>query len=156
MHSNFVNFGHKMIKLKSTYGHNYNYSPLSNSMRELTQATKLESSIRLYESLNLSKKLPYKTFSGSTTCQVNLKPLELQYELKIDPAKSYFLNWVEVGYLINFFEWRDYPRNQPFIGPDKRLYKIEPNPLGNKEGNQEDLSKLLREADDLLFSIDTL
>ena len=72
-------------------------------MRELTQATKLESSIRLYESLNLSKKLPYKTFSRSTTCQVNLKPLELQYELEIDPAKSYFVNWVEVGYLINFF-----------------------------------------------------
>ena len=76
--------------------------------------------------------------------------------MKIDPAKSYFLNWVEVGYLINFFEWRDYPRNQPFIGPDKRSYKIEPNPLGNKEGNQEDLSKLLSEADDLLFSDDTL
>ena len=65
-------------------------------------------------------------------------------------------NWQEVGCLINFFEWRDYPRNQPFIGPDKHLYKIEPNPLGNKEGNQEDLSKLLREADDLLFSNDTL
>ena len=76
--------------------------------------------------------------------------------MKIDPAKSYSLNWVEVGCLINFFEWRDYPRNQPFIGPDKRSYKIEPNPLGNKEGNQEDLSKLLREADDLLFSNDTL
>ena len=125
-------------------------------MRELTQATKLESSIRLYESLNLSKTLPYKTFSRSTTCQVNLKPLELQYELEIDPAKSYFVNWVEVGYLINFFEWRDYPRNHPFIGPDKRSYKIEPNPLGNKEGNQEDLSKLLSEADDLLLSDDTL
>ena len=135
---------------------NHNYSPLSNSMREVTQATKLESSIRLYESLNLSKTLPYKTFSRSTTCQVNLKPLELQYELEIDPAKSYFVNWVEVGYLINFFEWRDYPRNQPFIGPNKRSYKIESNPLGNKEGNQEDLSKLLSEADDLLFSDDTL
>ena len=125
-------------------------------MMELTQATTLELSIKLYESLNLSQKLPHKTFSSSTSCKVNLKPLELQYELKIDPAKSYFLNWVEVGYLINFFEWRDYPRNQPFIGPDKRSYKIEPNPLGNKEGNQEDLSKLLSEADDLLFSDDTL
>ena len=135
---------------------NHNYSILSNSMRELTQATKLESSIKLYESLNLSQKLPYKTFSSSTTCKVNLKPLELQYELKIDPAKSYFLNWVEVGYLINFFEWRDYPRNQPFVGPDKCLYKIESKPLGNKEENLEDLSKLLHEADDLLFSTDTL
>ena len=125
-------------------------------MRELTQATKLESSIRLYESLNLSKKLPYKTFSSSTSCTVNLKPLELQYELKIDPAESYFLIWKEVGCLINFFEWRDYPRNQPFVGPDNRLYKIESNPLGNKEENQEDLSKLLQEADDLLFSNHTL
>ena len=135
---------------------NYNYLTLSNSMKEFTQATKLESSIKLYESLSLSQKLPYKTFTSSTTCKVNLKPLELQYELKINPAKSYSLKWVEVGCLINFFEWRDYPRNQPFIGPDKRLYKIEPNPLGNKEGNQEDLSKLLSEADDLLFSDDTL
>ena len=143
-----------MPKYNKKFSHNY--STLSNSMRELTQATKLESSIKLYESLSLSQKLPYKTFTSSTTCKVILKPLELQYELKINPAKSYSLKWVEVGCLINFYEWRDYPRNQPFIGPDKRLYKIEPNPLGNKEGNQEDLSKLLREADDLLFSNDTL
>ena len=135
---------------------NYNYPTLSNPMREFTQATKLESSIKLYESLSLSQKLPYKTFTSSTTCKVILKPLELQYELKINSAKSYSLKWVEVGCLINFYEWRDYPRNQPFIGPDKRLYKIEPNPLGNKEENQEDLSNLLREADDLLFSNDTL
>ena len=143
-----------MPKYNKKFSHNY--STLSNSMRELTQATKLESSIKLYESLNLSQKLPYKTFTSSTTCKVNLKPLELQYELKINPAKSYSLKWVEVGCLINFYEWRDYPRNQPFIGPDKRLYKIESNPLGNKEENQEDLSNLLREADDLLFSNDTL
>ena len=143
-----------MPKYNKKFSHNY--STLSNSMRELTQATKLESSIKLYESLSLSQKLPYKTFTSSTTCKVILKPLELQYELKINPAKSYSLKWVEVGYLINFYEWRDYPRNQPFIGPDKRLYKIEPNPLGNKEENQEDLSNLLREADDLLFSNDTL
>ena len=143
-----------MPKYNKNFSHNY--STLSNSMRELTQATKLESSIKLYESLSLSQKLPYKTFTSSTTCKVILKPLELQYELKINPAKSYLLKWVEVGCLINFYEWRDYPRNQPFIGPDKRLYKIEPNPLGNKEENQEDLSNLLREADDLLFSNDTL
>ena len=143
-----------MPKYNKKFSHNY--STLSNSMRELTQATKLESSIKLYESLSLSQKLPYKTFTSSTTCKVILKPLELQYELKINPAKSYSLKWVEVGCLINFYEWRDYPRNQPFIGPDKRLYKIEPNPLGNKEENQEDLSNLLREADNLLFSNDTL
>ena len=143
-----------MPKYNKKFSHNY--STLSNSMRELTQATKLESSIKLYESLSLSQKLPYKTFTSSTTCKVILKPLELQYELKINPAKSYSLKWVEVGCLINFYEWRDYPRSQPFIGPDKRLYKIEPNPLGNKEENQEDLSNLLREADNLLFSNDTL
>ena len=143
-----------MPKYNKKFSHNY--STLSNSMRELTQATKLESSIKLYESLNLSQKLPYKTFTSSTTCKVILKPLELQYELKINPAKSYSLKWVEVGCLFNFYEWKNYPRNQPFIGPDNRLYKIEPNPLGNKEENQEDLSNLLREADDLLFSNDTL
>ena len=143
-----------MPKYSKRFSHNY--SILSNSMRELTQATTLELSIKLYESLNLSQKLPYKTFSSSTSCKVNLKPLELQYELKIDPAKSYSLIWSEVGCLINFFEWRDYPRNQPFVGPDNRLYKIESNPLGSKEENQEDLSKLLQEADDLLFSNHTL
>ena len=125
-------------------------------MMELSQATTLESSIKLYESLNLSKKLPYKTFSSSISCKVDLKSLENQYELKVDPTKSYSLIWQEVGCLINFFEWRDYPRNQPFVGPDKRIYKIESNPLGNKEENQEDLSKLLQEADDLLFSTHTL
>ena len=135
---------------------NYNYPTLSNSMREFTQATKLESSIRLYESLSLSQKLSYKAFTNSTTCKVILKPLELQYELKINPATSYSLKWVEVGYLFNFYEWKNYPRNQPFIGPDNRLYKIEPNPLGNKEEDQENLSNLLREADDLLLSNDTL
>ena len=135
---------------------NHNYSILSNSMRELTQATKLESSIRLYESLNLSKKLPYKTFSSSISCKVDLKSLENQYELKVDPTKSYSIIWQEVGCLINFIDWKDFPRDQPFVGPDKRIYKIESNPLGNKEETQEDLSKLLQEADDLLFSDHTL
>ena len=134
---------------------NHNYSTFSNSMRELTQATKLESSIRLYESLSLSQTLSYKAFTNSTTCKVILKPLELQYKMEINPTKSYSLKWVEVGCLINFYEWRDYPRNQPFIGPDNRLYKIEPNPLGNKEEDQENLSNLLHEADDLLLSNDT-
>ena len=97
---------------------NYNYPTLSNSMREFTQATKLESSIRLYESLSLSQKLSYKAFTNSTTCNVILKPLELQYKMKINPTTSYSLKWVEVGYLFNFYEWKNYPRNQPFIGPD--------------------------------------
>ena len=123
---------------------------------ELCQATALESTIKLYESLNLSKKLSYKTFSSSVSCKVDLRLLESQYELKVDPTKSYSIIWQEVGCLINFIDWKDYPRDQPFVGPDKQIYKIESNPLGNKEETQEDLSKLLQEADDLLFSDHTL
>ena len=143
-----------MPKYSKRFSHNY--SILSNSMRELTQATTLESSIKLYESLNLSQKLPYKTFSSSISCKVDLKPLESQYELKVDPTKGYSIVWREIGCLINFIDWKDYPRDQPFVGPDKRIYKIESNSLGNKEETQEDLSKLLQEADDLLFSDHTL
>ena len=125
-------------------------------MMELCQATALESTIRLYESLNLSKQLSYKAFSSSVSCKVDLRPLESQYELKVDPTKSYSIIWREIGCLINFIDWKDYPRDQPFVGPDRQIYKIESNPLGNKEETQEDLSKLLQEADDLLFSDHTL
>ena len=118
---------------------NYNYLTLSNSMKEFTQATKLESSIRIYESLNLSQKLSYKEFTNSTSCKVTLKPLELQYKMEINPTKSYSLKWIEVGYLFNFLEWKNYPRNQPFVGPDSQLYKIEPKPPGNKEEDQKKL-----------------
>ena len=87
---------------------------------------------------------------------MDLRPLESQYELKVDPTKSYSIIWREIGCLINFIDWKDYPRDQPFVGPDRQIYKIESNPLGNKEETQEDLSKLLQEADDLLFSDHTL
>ena len=67
----------------------HHYSKLPNVMKELTQATKLESSLRAYESLNHSKKLTYQEFTNSTSCKVALKPLELQYKLKLNPTKSY-------------------------------------------------------------------
>ena len=109
-------------------------------MKEFSQANKLETSLKVYESLNLSQKLTYKEFTKSTSCKVTLKPLKLQYKMDINPTKSYSLKWIEVGYLVNFSEWKYYPRNHPFIGPDSRLYKIEPNPPGNKEEDQKNLS----------------
>ena len=82
----------------------HNYFTLPNTMKELTQATKLELSLRAYESLNLSQKLTYQEFTNSTSCKVALKPLELQYKLKLKPTKSYLLKWIEVGYLFNLSE----------------------------------------------------
>ena len=87
-------------------------------MKELTQATKFELSLRAYESLNLSKKLTYQEFTNSTSFKVALKPLELQYKLKLNPTKSYLLIWNEAGYLCNFSEWKYYPRDHPFVSPD--------------------------------------
>ena len=117
----------------------YSYLTLPNSMKEFSQANKLETSLKVYESLNLSQKLTYKEFTKSTSCKVTLKPLELQYKMDINPTKSYSLKWIEVGYLFNFSEWKNYPRNQPFVGPHSWLYKIESKPPENKEGNQKDL-----------------
>ena len=77
----------------------HNYLTLPNTMKELTQANKLEFSLRAYESLNLSKKLTYQEFTNSTSCKVALKPLELQYKLKLNPTKSYLLKWIEAGYI---------------------------------------------------------
>ena len=128
----------------------------SDSMMGLCQTTALEPTIRLYKSLNLNRHLSYKTFSSSISCKVDLRPLESQYGLKVDPTKSYSIIWREIGCLVNFIDWKDYPRGQPFVGPDKRIYKIESKPLGNKGETQEDLSKLIQEADDLLFSDHTL
>ena len=99
-------------------------------MKELCQATALESTIRLYESLNLDKQISYSTFSRSLSCKVDLRPLGSQYGLNVDPVKGYFIVWREIGCLINFII-----------------------PIGNKEETQEDLSKLLQEADDLLSSV---
>ena len=109
-------------------------------MKEFSQANKLETSLKVYESLNLSQKLTYKEFTKSTSCKVTLKLLELQYKMDINPTKSYSLKWIEVGYLVNFSEWKNYPRNHPFIGPDGQLYRIEPNPPGNREEDQKSLS----------------
>ena len=117
----------------------HHYSNLPNVMEDFTQATKFEFSLRAYESLNISKKLTYQEYTNSTLCKVALKPLELQYKLKLNPTKSYLLKWVEAGYLCNFSEWKNYPRDQPFVGPDSQLYKIESKPPENKEGDQKDL-----------------
>ena len=115
------------------------HSNLPSVMKELTQATKFELSLGAYESLNISKKLTYHEFTNSTSCKVALKPLELQYKLKLNPTKSYLLKWVEAGYLCNFSEWKNYPRDQPFVSPDSQLYKIESKPPENKEEDQKDL-----------------
>ena len=64
----------------------HHYSNLPSVMKELTQATKFELSLRTYESLNISKKLTYQEFTNSTSCKVALKPLELQYKLKLNPT----------------------------------------------------------------------
>ena len=70
----------------------HNYMTLTGTLKELTQANKLESSLKAYESLNLSNQnLTYKEFTHSTSCEVVLKPLELQYKLGIHPTKGYLL-----------------------------------------------------------------
>ena len=102
----------------------------SNFIKELCQATALESTIRLYESLNLDKQISYSTFSRSLSCKVDLRPLGSQYGINVDPVKGYFIVWREIGCHINFII-----------------------PIGSKEETQEDLSKLLQEADDLLSSV---
>ena len=106
-------------------------------MEELTQANKLELSFKAYKFLNLSNQnLTYQEFTHSTSCKVVLKPLELQYKMRINPTKGYLLKWLEIGYLVNFAEWSRYPRNQPFVGLDSGLYKIEPKPNENKDKDQ--------------------
>ena len=98
-------------------------------MKELCQATALESTIRLYESLNLDKQISYGTFSRSLSCRVGLRSLESQYGINVDPVKGYFIVWQKIG-SINFII-----------------------PIGSKEETHKDLSKLLQEADDLLSSV---
>ena len=115
----------------------HNYINLSSTMKELTQANKLELSLKAYQSLNSSSQnITYQEFTHSTSCKVDLRQLELQYKLNINPNKGYLVQWLEIGYLFNFSEWSSYPRNQPFVGPDSRLYKIEPKPNENKEEDQ--------------------
>ena len=105
----------------------HNYIILKDTcLKELNQANKLESSLKAYESLN-NQNISFKEFTHSTSCEVVLKPLELQYKVGLNLTIKYLLQWVEIGYLVNFAEWSNYPRNKPFIGPDSRLYKIEPN-----------------------------
>ena len=117
----------------------HNYMTLTGTLKELTKANKIESSLKAYESLNLSNQnLTYQEFTHSTSCKVVLKPLELQHKVRINPTKGYLSKWLEIGYLVNFAEWSSYPKNLPFIGPDSRLYKIEPKPNENKDEDQKD------------------
>ena len=101
----------------------------SNFVKELCQATSLESTIRLYESLNLDKQISYGTFSRSLSCKVDVRPLGSQYGINVDPVKSYFIVWQKVGH-VNFIV-----------------------PIGSKEETHKDLSKLLQGADDLLSNV---
>ena len=79
-------------------------------MEELTQANKLELSLKAYKSLNLSRQnITYQEFTHSTSCKVNLRPLELKYKVNINPNKGYLVQWLEIGNLFNFSEWSSYP-----------------------------------------------
>ena len=83
----------------------HNYITLSSTMKELTQANKLELSLKAYKSLNLSSQnITYREFTHSTSCKVDLRPLELQYKVNINPNKGYLVQWLEIGYLLNFLE----------------------------------------------------
>ena len=68
----------------------HNYITLSSTMKELTQATKLELSLKAYQSLNLSSQnITYQEFTHSKSCKVDLRPLELHYKMDINPNTGY-------------------------------------------------------------------
>ena len=89
----------------------------------------LESTIRLYGSLNIDKLMTYGSFSKSLACRVDLRSLGSQYGINVDPVKGYFIVWQKKG-CINFII-----------------------PIGGKEETPKDLSRLLQGADDLLSSV---
>ena len=101
----------------------------SNLVKELCQATSLETTIKLYCSLDIEKLMTYGSFSKGLTCRVNLRSLRSQYGINVDPVKSYFIVWQKMGH-VNFIV-----------------------PIGSKEETHKDLSKLLQGADDLLSSV---
>ena len=116
--------------------HNKNFKPhhyikLTSNMTELTQANKMEKTLRAYQSLNLSSQdISYQEFNHLNSYQVELRPLELQYKININPNTGYLVKWQEIGYLFNFFGWSNYPQNQPFLGPKRnsKTFKITPMP----------------------------
>ena len=94
-------------------------------IKEINQANRLEKLIRKYNCLN-NTSIPFKEFTHAIACEVILKPLEIQHRIDIDITKSYILKWQHIGYLSNFADWAENPKNLPFIGPDKKLYKVTP------------------------------
>ena len=119
----------------------HNYITLSSTMTELTQANKMELSLRAYQSLSLnSQDITYQEFKHITSCRIDLKPLELQYKIHINPNTRYLVKWLEIGYLFNFLDWSSYPQNQPFIGPEEKSYKITPQPEDHIDNDQKDLT----------------
>ena len=63
-------------------------------MTELTQSNKMEKTLRAYQSLNLScQDISYKEFNHINSCQVELRPLELQYKININPNTGYLVKW---------------------------------------------------------------
>ena len=100
-------------------------------MTELTQANKLKRTLRAYQSLNLSSQdISYQEFNHINSCQVEIRTLELQYKIKINPNTGYLIKWQEIGYLFNIFGWSNYPQNTPFLGPkpNSKIFKITPMP----------------------------
>ena len=70
----------------------HNYITLSSTMTELTQANKMELSLRAYQSLSLnSQDITYQEFKHITSCRINVKPLELQYKIHIDRNTRYLV-----------------------------------------------------------------
>ena len=126
--------------------HNKNFKPhhyikLTSNMTELTQANKMELSLRAYQSLNSSSQdITYQEFNHITSCRIDLRPLELQYKINMNPNTGYLVKWLEIGYLFNFLDWSSYPQNQPFIGPEEKSYKITPQPEYYIDNNQKDLT----------------
>ena len=98
-------------------------------MKELGQASSLESVIKLYYSLGIKELMTYGSFSKSITCRVGLRLLRSQYGINVNPVKGYFVAWQKVGH-VNFIV-----------------------PIGSKEEIHKDLSQLLQGADDLLSNV---
>ena len=119
----------------------HQYLALSSTMPELDKANKMELSLIEYQSLGLdSQDITYQEFKHITSCRIVLKPLELQHKLHIDQNTRYLVKWQEIGYLFNFLDWSSYPRNQPFIGPEEKSYKITPQPENHIDNDQKDLT----------------
>ena len=98
-------------------------------MKELGQASSLESVKKLYYSLGIKELMTYGSFSKSIACRVGLKSLRSQYGINVNPVKGYFVAWQKVGH-VNFIV-----------------------PIGSNEETHKDLSKMLQGAEDLLSNM---